>query len=133
MENLLIEQSTKTPYVSFNTDTGQLLLRGRSISENPTEFFSPVIEWLEKFLQSSPEKISLDVELEYYNTSSSMWLLKIFKTLESHIPENADITINWYYYDDDSLGAGEDFDALINVNFEMIDHTPDEEDEQDEA
>ncbi len=34
-----IEKTNKTPEVSFNPITGHLRLNGRSIPENPAEFF----------------------------------------------------------------------------------------------
>ena len=47
MKELLISKSTNTPGISFSPDSGIMKIEGRSIPENPGDFFDPIIEWLE--------------------------------------------------------------------------------------
>ena len=96
-----------------------LLLKGRSIPENSIEFYKPLINWTENYSASAPSKTVLNVQLEYFNTSSSKCLLDIFKKLERI---DNPVTINWYYEEDDEdmLEAGEDYDAIIDITFKMI-------------
>ena len=96
-----------------------LLLKGRSIPENSIEFYKPLINWTENYSASTPSKTVLNVQLEYFNTSSSKCLLDIFKKLERI---DNPVTINWYYEEDDEdmLEAGEDYDAIIDITFKMI-------------
>ena len=119
MENLKHEGSSKTPEVDFNS-SGDLLLKGRSIPENSIEFYKPLIEWLEAYAESPSSKTVLSVQLEYFNTSSSKCILDVFKKLE--VVSGSEISIKWYYEEDDEdmLEAGEDYDAIIDLPFEMI-------------
>ena len=119
MEDIRIEGSPKTPTVNFNSNEGTLEIKGRSIPENSIEFYKPLIDWIEQYSRSPQSSTSVNIQLEYFNTSSSKCILDLFKKLEA-IKEN--IIINWYYEEDDEdmLEAGEDYDAIINIPFKMI-------------
>jgi hypothetical protein len=119
MENLKHEGSSKTPEVDFNS-SGELLLKGRSIPENSIEFYKPLIEWIESYSQSPNSATVLNVQLEYFNTSSSKCILDVFKKLES--VSGSEVSVKWYYEEDDEdmLEAGEDYEAIIDLPFEMI-------------
>ena len=119
MEDLKQEGSAKTPEVEFNA-SGELLLKGRSIPENSIEFYKPLIEWIESYSESPNSSTVLNVQLEYFNTSSSKCILDVFKKLES--VTGSEVSIKWYYEEDDEdmLEAGEDYEAIIDLPFEMI-------------
>ncbi len=119
MEDIRIEGTPKTPSVVFDTKGGSLEIKGRSIPENSIEFYKPLIDWIESYSQAPQTKTILNIQLEYFNTSSSKCILDLFKKLEAI---NNEITINWYYEEDDEdmLEAGEDYDAIINIPFKMI-------------
>lgn len=119
MEDLKHEGSAKTPVVEFSSN-GELLLKGRSIPENSIEFYKPLIEWLESYSESPNNTTVLSVQLEYFNTSSSKCILDVFKKLES--VSGSEITVKWHYEEDDEdmLEAGEDYEAIIDLPFEMI-------------
>ena len=119
MEDLKHEGSAKTPVVEFSSN-GELLLKGRSIPENSIEFYKPLIEWLESYSESPNSTTVLSVQLEYFNTSSSKCILDVFKKLES--VSGTEITVKWHYEEDDEdmLEAGEDYEAIIDLPFEMI-------------
>ena len=119
MEDLKHEGSAKTPVVEFSSN-GELLLKGRSIPENSIEFYKPLIEWLESYSESPNSTTVLSVQLEYFNTSSSKCILDVFKKLES--VSGSEISVKWHYEEDDEdmLEAGEDYEAIIDLPFEMI-------------
>ena len=119
MEDLKLEGSAKTPFVEFNSK-GELLLKGRSIPENSIEFYKPIIEWIDNYSQSVNENTVLSVQLEYFNTSSSKCILDVFKKLETL--SGTEVSVKWYYEEDDEdmLEAGEDYEAIIDLPFEMI-------------
>ena len=122
MEDLKIEGSPKTPTIEFTAGSGYLLIRGRSIPENSIEFYKPLIEVLESYSSNSQANTKVDIQLEYFNTSSSKCILDVFKKLEAINSGNSEVAINWYYEEDDEdmLEAGEDYQAIINIPFKMI-------------
>jgi hypothetical protein len=120
--NLHIGDSIKTPSISFGGADGILEIKGKSIPENSLEFYRPVFEWLDNYSQSPAPKTVLKVALEYFNTSSSKCLLDIFRKLESlRISGRSDVKVNWIYDsdDEDMMEAGEDYQALVKVPFEL--------------
>ncbi|MBI1286463.1 MAG: DUF1987 domain-containing protein [Flavobacteriales bacterium] len=122
MDSIFIEGTPKTPNVKFDGDTGAILLKGRSIPENSIEFYKPLVDWLEEYSNSPKSKTVCDIQLEYFNTSSSKCLLDLFKKMENMSKNGSEIVINWYYEEDDEdmLEAGEDYQSIINVPFKMI-------------
>ncbi len=119
MDNLTIEGSAKTPTVEFKTE-GVLLLKGRSIPENSIEFYKPILDWIGNYGNNVKDTTEVNIQLEYFNTSSSKCILDVFKKLETLSGTN--ITINWFYEEDDEdmLEAGEDYQAIIDIPFKMI-------------
>jgi len=119
MDNLKMEGTPKTPEIDFNV-AGELLLKGRSIPENSVEYYAPLMKWIEDYGASPQPETIVHVKLEYFNTSSSKCILDVFKKLESI--NGSTLHIKWYYEEDDEdmLEAGEDYDAIIDLKFEMI-------------
>ena len=115
----------KTPFVSFDADKGELELKGRSIPENSIEFYKPLIDWLEEYVASPQTVTTVNVALEYFNTSSSKCLLDLFKKLEGLSKKGNEVVVNWCYEEDDEdmLEAGEDYQSIIGVPFKMVEIT----------
>jgi hypothetical protein len=123
METLNIEGTAKTPTIKFDPSKGLVELKGRSIPENSIEFYKPLIDWLEKYSQSPQSNTIVNIQLEYFNTSSSKCILDVFKKLETiNKAGNSSVVINWHYEEDDEdmSEAGEDYQAIINVPFKMV-------------
>jgi len=122
MLELNLEGSKKTPTIEFNSGSGYLLIKGRSIPENSIEFYKPLIETLKAYNDSPQKNTKVDIQLEYFNTSSSKCILDVFKRLEKINAGDSEVAINWHYEeeDEDMLEAGEDYQAIINIPFNMI-------------
>ncbi len=122
METISIEGTPKTPTITFDTGKGFLEIKGRSIPENSIEFYKPLVDWLEKYAAKPQATTNVNIQLEYFNTSSSKCILDVFKKLESIHKGGSAVTINWHYEEDDEdmLEAGEDYQAIISVPFKMV-------------
>ena len=122
MADILLDGSPKTPTVHFDGATGQLELRGRSIPENSIEFYKPLIDWIDQYSRDPKPSTQLRVQLEYFNTSSSKCILDLFKKLETVRNSGNEVVVLWHYEadDEDMLEAGEDYQAIINIPFKMI-------------
>ncbi len=118
MENIFIAGTPKTPTVLFDSEARTLSLSGRSIPENSIDFYASLITWTDD-LCSSDGVVEVNINLEYFNTSSSKCLMDLLKRIES---SNVDAHVNWYYEEDDEdmLEAGEDYDAIINLPFKLL-------------
>ncbi len=122
MENLVVEGSPKTPTIKFNPEEGKLLIQGRSIPENSIDFYKPLVDILEEYAGNVKPATRVDIVLEYFNTSSSKCILDVFKKLEKINEAGGGVAINWHYEEDDEdmLEAGEDYQAIINIPFKMV-------------
>lgn len=122
MDNVNIEGTAKTPQIEFNAGNGKLLIKGRSIPENSIEFYKPLIDWIDAYAVSADVNTEVNIQLEYFNTSSSKCILDVFKRLEQIKNAGKSVTVKWHYEvdDEDMLEAGEDYQAIIDLPFQMI-------------
>ena len=122
MDNLRLEASAKTPEVNFDAASGKLLLKGRSIPENSIEFYKPLNDWIDAYAAAPSSTTTIEVKLEYFNTSSSKCILDLFKKLERLNAGQTEVSVNWYFEEDDEdmEEAGEDYQAIIKLPFNMI-------------
>lgn len=95
---------------------------GRSIPENPNEFYRPVQEWISKYAQNHEEKSKIELGFEYINTSSIKWIFTILRELSEmkEIVRNASIT--WYYErgDEDICELGFILRSLVECPFRVV-------------
>ncbi|WKK80485.1 DUF1987 domain-containing protein [Marivirga arenosa] len=122
MDAYFLEATPKTPKLDFNPDADTFLISGRSIPENSIEFYRPLLDWLDNYVQNPLDSTNFEVKLEYFNTSSSKCLVEIFRKLEKIKEAGKDIAIDWYYEeeDEDMEESGEDFKQIIKVPFKMV-------------
>lgn len=123
MDQLNFEGTEDTPTVMIDRSKELFQLSGRSLPEDVTAFYKPVIEWLDLFAGSPTKNLTLEVKLEYFNTASSKIILDILMKLEEiHQEGSSVIQVNWHYdkRDDDMLEAGEEYKDLVEVPFELL-------------
>lgn len=116
-----IEASAKTPAVHLDANKGIFFLRGRSIPENSFDFFEPIYQWVEEYCSHPNKETIIQIRLEYFNTSTSKCLLDIFRKFEA-LKSHSNIVVQWYHEtgDDEMEEAGEDYQAIVKLPFEMI-------------
>jgi hypothetical protein len=115
MKNICHEPTSSTPAVRFATD-GRLLIEGRSLPENVSKFYNPLIEWA-KHLDA--QVVRIDLNLEYLNSASSKKVLELLRALDTN-ESIKEFIVNWHYEadDEDSLESGQIFeDFLVKAEF----------------
>ena len=122
METLKIEATPETPAVLMDKKNGIFEIQGKSFPEEARSFYQPVLNWLEQYGTNPNEQTSLDINLEYYNTSSSKMLLEVFKRIKSLHKNGSSVEIRWHYPEDDEdmLEAGEDYEEILQIPFKYI-------------
>ncbi|MCQ2606956.1 MAG: DUF1987 domain-containing protein [Bacteroidales bacterium] len=124
MENYFIEETEDTPKISFSADSHIFTISGRSLPENAIDFYAPVLEWVDKTLnENDRESFTFEIKIEYFNTSSSKQLAKLFLTIEKYY-EKHDILIKWFYEkeDLDMLMSGNQYSKFLKLNFKFIEN-----------
>jgi len=122
MENIVISGTSKTPEVNFDAALGKLEITGRSIPENSYQFYEQLLTWLDQYASTPQKQTLLVFKLDYFNTSSSMYILGILKKLEKlHVAGNK-TEVKWYYDsdDEDMLQTGEDLKQIVKLPIDMV-------------
>ena len=124
MTNINIKGTEDSPSVIIDFDNGIFEISGRSMPENVKSFYEPIIDSISSVaadISQYPHPIHFTFKMIYFNTASSKIILDILLILEEMHKAGKDITIHWYYKenDEDMLEAGEGYAELIDIPFEL--------------
>jgi len=108
LKNLLIGGTFKTPQVDFNHLTGELILTGKSIPENVTKIYEPLIAWAGEYIKTPCKTTNLRLNLEYFNTASTIWLAKLIKVLSTIKEPECVLLVHLYVDIEDTESLDED-------------------------
>ena len=117
MNPIDLKPTNTTPAINFKADT--LTIKGRSIPLSDARFYDPYISWAEEV---SSENLTVEINLEYMNSSSSKKLLHLLKKLDSN-KKILSLKINWFYEegDEELLEHGKVFEKLLkNAKFRFL-------------
>jgi hypothetical protein len=112
MENLFIEATEYTPKIFFDCKNNILEITGSSYPENASAFYVPIFSWLEKYFpKQEGGEVTVNIEIIYFNSSSSRILLSFFDLLNEAVFKEIIITVHWIYEkgDEDMLEFGKEF------------------------
>ncbi len=112
LKNMFVEQTDKTPLVDFNYMSGELILSGRSIPINAPRIFEPILDWINEYVKNPRQTTNLRLNLEYFNTASSIWLAKIVKSLTSISKPECVLILHVYF-------SIEDFDDIDDIKDDL--------------
>ncbi len=122
MEIFRYEETGLKPGIILDVENQKFEISGKSCPENVAEFYKPVIAWLEEYKENALQKTVFEFNLEYYNTASSKILFILMQKLESIKETGKEVIIKWFFPEDDEAleEAGEEYDDLIELDFELI-------------
>jgi hypothetical protein len=122
MQALVLNPTEDTPKIVLDPGSSVFEISGRSLPEDVTVFYQPVLDWLDGYASSPTTKLALDIKLEYFNTASSKLLLDILMKMENIKTSGADVSVKWYYdsNDEDMHEAGEEYSELVSLPFELV-------------
>lgn len=117
MPNLMLAATAATPEIAFYFDRHLLSLRGESYPENAQAFYGPIVAAVEAYLaQLNATPITVEVQLAYFNSSSTKILLELFDRLNQASIAGNQVTLNWLYDQDD--------DTILEFGQEIADDCP---------
>lgn len=117
MESIILEKTKKTPSIVFKE--GLIELEGRSTTNDPTDFYKPLHDWVKYYANHAGEPTEINIKLEYFDTASSKHILDILKTLDSGQKSGKEMYVNWFYEegDDDMHDIGIYFESFVKIPF----------------
>jgi len=121
MLNIIHSSIKKVPFLILDKKKGLIELRGSSIMEDPHAFYDPVMAWIYDYVKN-PKDTLVNIDLEYFNTSSAKILLILFKALSKINKSGFNLEVNWHYDkdDDDIRDTGHNFAVMSNVKFNFL-------------
>ncbi|MGE5406800.1 MAG: DUF1987 domain-containing protein [Methanosarcina sp.] len=119
-DRFLQEPSKRTPWILL--EKGRIFMMGRSIPDDPTKFYNPLLTWITDNMAGYSGKTTIDMGFEYINTASTKWIYILLKELSAMKNISLNATVNWYYEadDEDLHELGFILRSLINCPFRMI-------------
>ena len=117
---LYIKGTSKTPEVDFTN--GVIQLSGRSIPEDAVSFYQPLIRWVNAYVENPEKFTKVNFRIEYINSGSNRFIYAIFKLLDDCFIRGHEVTVTWYYEEDDDTikGLGKDFQSLLKVPIKLV-------------
>ncbi len=122
METIKIQGTEDTPKIILDAGNETMEISGRSMPEDVSSFYEPVLNWLNSYAAKPNKKTTFDFKLTYFNTASSKLLLDILMVLEEIHDKGHEVLIRWHYPDDDEdmAEAGEEYADIVDIPFEQV-------------
>jgi hypothetical protein len=119
-ESIKREPSKRTPWI--NLEPGKIFIMGRSIPENPGDFYRPIHAWISEYAHNYSGISKIDLGFEYINTSSIKWIFTILKELSEWSEMSVNARVTWYYErgDDDMCELGVILRTLVDCPFVVV-------------
>ncbi len=121
MEALIINESPQTPSIHFNELSGVMKITGRSIPDQPDEFWQPILSWFDLYLLTPAKSTTVMINLEYFNITSSKRILFLLYKLNELSENGFAVKVEWLYRDtdEDMYEVGQDYAYMVRVPFEF--------------
>ena len=117
-----IDRTDTSPQVVLDLDHGLMEIVGRSLPPNSEQFYARVHRWLEEYLREPRNETTVNMRLDYLDTSSSKHLYNIFRQLDAVNEEGRHVQVNWHYEtgDDEMAETGKDYQSFFGLDFQFI-------------
>jgi len=124
MEDLFLKKTFNSPEVEFVSSSGDLNIEGRSIPEDPGEFFERLIDWMNDYFLSPASETVMNIKLEYINSGSSKYMLELLRILKQNYENGKKVLVKWYYEEgDESIEElGQHYEQTMQIPFEIIEY-----------
>jgi len=122
METLHIKETDDSPEVILDREKQHFEISGKSLPEDVSAFFEPVLSWLRNYSRDPLPETQVNIRMTYFNTASSKLILDIFMILEELKETGHKVQINWYYpgYDEEMKEAGIEYSEMLDLNFNIV-------------
>lgn len=119
---LRILPTSESLEINLDKEMGRFEFYGKSLPENPNEFFEPVLNWFKEYVKEPNKETILIFKMEYFNTASSKRILDILSVCHEIHTKKLSVITNWYYRhnDEDMKETGESFSEIVHLPFKYL-------------
>jgi hypothetical protein len=124
MDDISLKKTFNSPRIEFIAATGDLNIEGRSIPEDPGEFFERLIDWLNEYFIDPVEETVMNIKLEYINSGSSKYMLELLRILKENHAKGRKVLVKWFFEEgDESIQElGQHYEQTMQIPFEIIEY-----------
>jgi hypothetical protein len=117
-----IDSTENSPQIDLDLDQGVLDFIGRSLPHNSEQFYARVYRWLEEYLQEPKGETTVNMKLDYLDTSSSKHIYNIFQKLDAVSERGQRVQVNWHFEsgDEEMAETGKDYESFFKLDFNFI-------------
>ena len=122
MNKLHVEQTLQSPKIDFDPETGILEIKGKSIPDRTVDFYTPIMNWIEEYVNNPAPTTTCNFRLEYYNSRTKKYLIEMMKAVNKLTEQGNELVVNWYYEegDEDVQETGQMFKDLLAMDMNII-------------
>ena len=122
MDKLFLEATVQTPLIDFDPESGLMQIKGRAIPDDPDNFWLPILNWFESYLMLPAEETIFEIDLDYFNISSSKRILVLLYKLNDIADNGRRVNVKWCYNkaDEDMFEVGQDLAYMVRVPFVFV-------------
>lgn len=128
LEAITLEKTKNSPEVILDIEENTFKLAGRSIVENPGEFYLPIYNWLDEYVKNPLDETDFIIDLEYFNSSSAKQIMQIIMLLEKINNTDKKVKISWLYEEGDEMSKerGDEIKMVSKLDFEIKEYPADD-------
>lgn len=118
---LEIAGTASSPRVAYHPERGVLEFVGESYPENSFAFFAPIFDWFGGEF-AKLERLRVEVNIPYMNSSSTKCMLDVLDLLEEAAAAGKDVEVYWFYESGNSraLDLAEEFKEDVELPFRIV-------------
>ncbi|MFT3885711.1 MAG: DUF1987 domain-containing protein [Flavobacteriales bacterium] len=121
-KRLHIDRTETSPAIELDLEHGMIEFVGRSLPANSELFYSRVYRWLEEYVKQPRPETTVNMKLDYLDTSSSKHFFNIFDKLNAVSERGQRVQVNWHYEtgDEEMAETGKDYQSFFKLDFSFI-------------
>ena len=118
MEELEINSTATSPEVKLSPE-GNVMFSGKSMMENAIDFYGPIHDWIENYVSSGAEKLRLEFDFVYFNSTSAKQILKMLMNLDD---ASLNCIVDWKHPKDHDVlkFRGSELESMLNMEFNYV-------------
>ncbi len=119
---LHIDRTETSPQIDMDLEHGTMEFVGRSLPANSEQFYGRVYRWLDEYLRDPRNETTVNMRLDYLDTSSSKHLYNIFDRLNAVNQRGQRVQVKWHFEsgDEEMAETGKDYERFFKLDFQFI-------------
>ena len=120
LEPFINKHTTSTPFIQL--EQGKFFIIGRSILNDPVDFYKPMREWIADYAKNYKGKTKIVIGFDHISTATVKVIYDIFRDFTQVVDIERKTSVEWYCEsnDDDLNDLGKIFQALFPTDFKII-------------